>query len=83
MGNDGTVQSSTVSARLDAPTQSLDLSGDLAALADRMEHKAQRAKLTANICVTTTLVIGSSILASFLWFSQVTASQRAERQKDC
>jgi hypothetical protein len=75
------VENSATLGQLEASTKSLHLSGDVGETARLMREMARGAKRTGYLCVTATLVIGLSILMTFLLFSQVVSQQRFEKQK--
>jgi len=51
------------------------------AVVDSLRKQSNGAKLTGYICVGITLLIGAAILVTFLFFSQISAAQRSEREK--
>ena len=66
---------------LDAFTEPSAVSRSVDTVALSLRQQSTAAKITGYICVGITLVIGTAIIAAFLFFSQVSANQKAEKER--
>lgn len=66
----------------DDPDETFGVVGESGLVIKFIRKNARSARAIGNIYVAATLVIGSLTIFAFLWFSQASAAQRAEREQD-
>ena len=67
----------TMDALADAPANA----DKVQLVAEVLKRSARGAKTMGNVCIGMTLLLGFAILTAFLYFSQVTAAQRTEKER--